>query len=201
MATDLDDVLFVSIAERVADVILFPAMYMPNFHFSEGQIQDLVNALLAKGGGRDPQRKATPTVVHFEEQGRRDEIPFVKHCGPCHKLLASRYGGLGRGDIGPNLSGLFTEHYPRAFMEGPPWSPEKVRDWLKNPRAIRPLATMQPVALTPEEFHAVCSTILLDSGGLGAHPEASGFGPIFLESPSVAPPSGRGVPQGGRTSQ
>jgi hypothetical protein len=61
-------------------------------------------------------------------------------------------GALGAGDIGPNLSGLFSQHYPKTFRNGEVWSARNLRAWLKNPREIREWARMQPVVLTEKEM-------------------------------------------------
>jgi cytochrome c2 len=166
----LDDRLSVSSAERVAKAIGQPGWFMPDFRFSETQIGDLVNALFAEGRKGDDRRKEPSIVIHFEADGRSEEPRFVERCGPCHKILSQRYGAMGKGDIGPNLSGLFTEHYPWTFKEHERWSPENLSEWLKNPRRIRPPAMMQPVILKAEEMIELCGVIALEAGETAPHP-------------------------------
>ena len=36
-----------------------------------------------------------------------------------------------------------------------PWTAEALKEWLANPRKLRPATTMPPVALTPEELQRV----------------------------------------------
>jgi hypothetical protein len=62
------------------------------------------------------------------------ENAFDKHCGGCHRVLTRRWGGLGSGLVGPNLSGLTSEFYPMPFREGEPWTAERLKKWLENPR-------------------------------------------------------------------
>ncbi len=111
----------------------------------------------------DPGVRETAQVVHFEDEKRSRENSFVKHCGPCHRILSERYGGLGKGDIGPNLSGLLTEFYPKTYRDAETWTIEKLRKWLENPRSSRPAARMRPVRLTTGEFTVLVETLSIDT--------------------------------------
>ncbi len=93
-----------------------------------------------------------PQVVHFDQTGAAGQDLFSVKCGPCHRVLTERLGGLGRGDAGPNLSGLLTSFYPKSFRNTEVWNVEGLRRWLENPRAIRAGALMQPVKLSEKEF-------------------------------------------------
>lgn len=133
-----------------------PVDFMPDFHFIDEQIVQLLNALLLGARNSEPTVAEVPRVVHFE--GNRDplENPFVKHCGGCHRMLTSRHGALGRGAAAPNLSGLLTEPYPANF--GPdllPWTRERLKTWLENPRRQRTLTPMRPPLLNEEELAAL----------------------------------------------
>jgi cytochrome c2 len=87
----------------------------------------------------------------------------MPHCGGCHRVLTRKWGGLGRGAIGPNLSGLTGEFYPTQFKEGEPWTTERLGKWLENPRAIRPGARMPP-KVPPDADAARLMEILGESG-------------------------------------
>lgn len=76
-------------------------------------------------------------------------------------MLSGRLGAVGTGEIGPNLSGLFSKYYPKTFRNGEAWTPRNLSAWLKNPREIRPWARMLPVALTGAEAKELESIILV----------------------------------------
>ena len=40
---------------------------------------------------------------------------------------------------------------PRPYCEGEPWIPERLREWLKNPRKVRSMAVMPPLVLDEGE--------------------------------------------------
>ncbi len=130
-----------------------PVASMPDFLFTEEQSIELINALLLGTLKAEPASAEVPRVVHFEDGRDLRDNPFVKHCGACHRMLTHRYGGLGEGGAAPNLSGLFSEHFPATFgPEKLPWNPERLKHWLENPRKSRPLAQMRPIPLKAEEF-------------------------------------------------
>lgn len=145
--------------EELVAAIDRPAVYMPEFRFTTADRDDLVNYLLWLGRGRGDGGKETPTVIHFVRNGRDDEHPFVKRCGGCHRALTEALGGIGRGSIGPNLSALFTPFYPRLYRKGEPWTPERLRDWLKNSRKVRPLTVMQSVVLEKGEVERIAELL------------------------------------------
>lgn len=66
-------------------------------------------------------------------------------------MLSERLGAVGTGNIGPNLSGLFTEFYPKTFRNNGIWTVSNLNLWLQNPRKIKVGARMQPVPLTGAE--------------------------------------------------
>ena len=122
---------------------------MPDFRLADQEITDMVNAILAGPGAE--KTAETPLLVHFLEKTPSENI-FEKHCGACHRMLSSRNGGLGRGEIGPNLSGLFSPFYPATFHDRERWSAANLKKWLANPRRIKNMALMQPVPLGDKEF-------------------------------------------------
>lgn len=154
LASDLDHLPPGTRPEELVRAIRQPVLFMPDFAFAETTAASLVNALFAQASRARPVAGETPLVVHFEGVTRA-ENPFEKHCGGCHRLLTGRWGGLGRGTIGPNLSGLFSEFYPRMFRDEERWSAANLEKWLKNPREIRKGARMAPLPLKPAELRQV----------------------------------------------
>ncbi|WP_183356708.1 selenite/tellurite reduction operon c-type cytochrome lipoprotein ExtS [Geomonas silvestris] len=150
LASDLDRLGKSAVPEQLERAIRTPAFFMPDFQGSDHQVDDLVVAILAgalkgkKGGKEGPQ------LVHFEG-GRGEERVFQKQCGPCHKALTGTWGGLGRGNVGPNLSGLFSDFYPKTWQQGERWTAEALRKWLQNPRAHRQVTQMLPLRLSKAE--------------------------------------------------
>jgi cytochrome c2 len=146
--------------EELDKAIQSPVLFMPEFHFSEQQRIELINAILFGGRQFKMPEQELPEVVHFEGEAVTQEFQFEKHCGSCHRALTARFGGLGNGLIGPNLSGLFSEFYLLNFGEEKQrWSIENLEKWLKNPRKIRPYAQMPPVELKKAEFERICTEL------------------------------------------
>lgn len=154
LASDLDQLPPGTRPEELVRSIRQPVLFMPDFAFAEATAASLVNALFTQAAKAGIVTGETPLVVHFEGV-ERVENPFEKHCGGCHRLLTKRWGGLGRGIIGPNLSGLFSEFYPRTFRDAERWSAANLEKWLKNPREIRKGARMAPLPLKPAELRQV----------------------------------------------
>lgn len=150
LAVSLDGAAMRRSAEELAFSIRHPVVNMPNFAPTEEQITTLVNALLVGSSGRETVWGA-PVRVHFNIPGKKSADVFSTKCGSCHRILSQRLGAVGVADIGPNLSGLFSEYYPKTFKNGEVWSARNLRDWLKNPRDIRVWARMRPVVLTETE--------------------------------------------------
>lgn len=129
-----------------------PVSFMPDFHFDEPTAADLVNAILAGASKHLGSVGDPPQVIRFSTGNNLQENVFVKRCGGCHRMLTMRLGGVGKGDIGPNLSGLLTRFYPASYGQGEPWNRDRLEKWLANPRQSRPLARMQPVRLEKKDF-------------------------------------------------
>jgi cytochrome c2 len=163
LATDLARLASKTAPQDIFDSIKSPVLFMPNFYCNDIQIIALVNAILI--GVEPPGARAgeTAQVVHFEEEERSRENSFVKLCGSCHKSLSERSGGLGNGDIGPNLSGLFSDYYPKTYRDTEWWTPDKLRKWLENPRNLRANARMRPVRFTFGEFDSLMKTMQIDT--------------------------------------
>ena len=152
LATHLDRIFAAARPQELFDAINTPVHFMPDFCFKETHIIELVNAILAGAARTEPEAGEIPLVIHFEDKKQAEESVFVKHCSSCHRALTTRFGGLGKGDIGPNLSGLFSEYYPKTHCDKEQWSSKPLKKWLENPRQISKNAQMAPVKLTPDEF-------------------------------------------------
>ena len=166
LATNLDRVLGAARPQELFDAIKRPVLFMPGFCFKEKHIIEIVNAILAEAARTEPEAGEIPIVIHFEDKKQAEESVFGKHCGSCHRVLTTRFGGLGKGDIGPNLSGLFSEYYPQTHCDKEQWSSKPLKKWLENPRQISKNAQMAPVKLTSDEF---CRLLEI----LGARPYTS----------------------------
>lgn len=166
LAADLDRLLPSARPDEVLQAIRRPVLFMPDFALREKDGVEVVNALFAASARAPRKGGDVPQVVHFQS-GERKENPFEKHCGGCHRLLSGRWGGVGRGDIGPNLSGLFSEHYPSFFRQGERWTPQRLKKWLENPRAVRPQARMRPVSITGAQEDRLLLDVLGHPSGLG----------------------------------
>jgi cytochrome c2 len=140
---------------------------MPRFHLTDSQIADLTAALLSGERVAEPRGVKTPETVHFEPAGKKEQHGFQRLCGGCHRVLSMHHGGLGGGDVGPNLSGLFSPFYPKTAKDNGPWTETELKRWLKNPRQIRPYALMQPVEVTQRERGELVKQFRLSPEGVG----------------------------------
>lgn len=159
LAANLDTLLLAAKPEGIRLAMINPALYMPNFYFSERDLDRLVTAILAGGLQSGKAHKEPPQIVHFSAADSAKEHVFVKNCGSCHKLLSKQDGGLGTGVMGPNLSGLLSRFYPHTFEDNKIWDQERLKRWLENPRAIRRNAVMRPIPLKPEEWDQLVKTL------------------------------------------
>ncbi|MCW8860708.1 MAG: selenite/tellurite reduction operon c-type cytochrome lipoprotein ExtS [Deltaproteobacteria bacterium] len=174
LAANLDFSQLEKTPEELEEAIQFPVLFMPEFHFSQQQRVELINAILLGGRQVKIPEQELPEVVHFEGEEVTREFQFEKYCGGCHRALTARFGGLGSGLIGPNLSGIFSEFYVLNFGEDKKrWSIENLEKWLKNPRKIRPFAQMPPVELKKEEFESICNELQHQEPVNNALPEAA----------------------------
>ena len=152
LATNLDDVPDRKTPGELVASIRHPALAMPDFGLDEERAVTIVSALLANARNRKGATKDAPLVVHFDRTATGRKDIFTRKCGACHQALTARMGIVGSGGIGPNLSGLLTPWYPKTYGNSKAWTVPRLARWLKNPRAVRPWARMQPVALTDSEF-------------------------------------------------
>lgn len=151
LAANLDGSAARKTAGELVLSIRHPVANMPTFGLDDERVNMLINTIFAGSEGRE-RETAAPAKVHFNHTGKKSEDIFSKKCGSCHRTLTERMGALGTGDIGPNLSGLFSRYYPKTFKNGEVWTPRKLSAWLKNPREIREWARMQPVEITEKEM-------------------------------------------------
>lgn len=172
LATDLDRLARDVSPTDVAASIRKPALAMPDFRFTEDQIVSLVNAIYAASGKAAIPDGRTPRVVHFTGTAPTEDV-FQKKCGGCHRALTERLGVVGHGDIGPNLSGLFTVYYPATFRGDRPWNRKNLEEWMKNPRESRRNARMPPQRLTEEEIVSLVEILsVTEAGDRAAAPPA-----------------------------
>lgn len=162
LASNLDNLLWTTKPELIRKAVVEPAQQMPDFHFSAPDLDRLITAILAGGLQVGKATREPPLLVHFSNLQTGQQTLFTRQCGGCHKLLSKRDGGLGRGIDGPNLSGLLTRFYPPTFENGSSWSEERLKRWLKNPRAIRPQTLMRPVPLNDEEWRQLLQSLAAD---------------------------------------
>ncbi len=153
LASNLDRLPDDTTPGKILDSIKSPALLMPDFRFNDRELTDLVNAILSGEANYAGQiEKETPQIVHFDDKTKNRSNVFEKNCGSCHKVLTKAFGGLGKGDIGPNLSGLFSLQYPLTFNEKLRWKADMLKKWLENPRKIRNNTQMRPILLKKDEF-------------------------------------------------
>lgn len=158
LATNLDGAAARRTVGELVRSIRQPVATMPKFGLDDERVSLLVNMILAGSQGHETDRIA-PAKVHFSNSGNKSEDIFSKKCGSCHRTLTERMGALGTGDIGPNLSGLFSPYYPKTFKNGEVWTVRNLRVWLKNPRELKEWARMQPVVLTEREMKELAAIL------------------------------------------
>ena len=164
LASNLDRLLPNTPPENIFQAIKNQALFMPKFRFDDRQTTDLVNAILAGALKATPMGGEAPQVVHFAELKKQRENIFQEKCGPCHKMLTEAFGALGQGDIGPNLSGLFSRYYPLHLPDNARWRADLLKKWLENPRKKRENSQMRPVPLKDNEFEQLLNILASKSG-------------------------------------
>jgi mono/diheme cytochrome c family protein len=155
LATTLDAVVWKREQAQLVSSIREPVENMPRFGLDEGQAETIVAFLLRSGSADEPQDTYR---VRFARGTSATPTVFEKQCGGCHRFLGPS-GPVGTGSAGPNLSGLFTPFYPPTASGNRPWTEKALADWLKNPRASRPVTTMPPVALKEDELKQVVAEL------------------------------------------
>lgn len=150
LATDLDLLSDRITPEMREKTLESPTLFMPDFRLGPSDRAAIVTYLLAV---RQQAKRiaAPPKVIHFVSSPRLERT-FEKHCGACHQLLSVRRGALGRGRLGPNLSGLFSRFYPNPPKADETWNAKNLERWLKNPRFFRPYSLMPPLKLEEKDI-------------------------------------------------
>lgn len=182
LATDLDQSVRLFDPLTLAEAIRRPALFMPEFHFPEISLEQVVNALFAagvnaQGDGADGEQ---PRVVHFQERDRGKDTIFVTRCGACHRVLTAARGGLGSGEVAPNLSGLFSPFFPGVYRKKEAWNRNNLKKWLDNPRQSRSQTSMRPVPLNQDDFHRLLD--LIDEAENTLSRETSDIPPVKRKS-------------------
>jgi len=146
LAVALDRVAWRRDPSALATSIREPVVNMPDFRLDESQVQAALAFVLSSA---DPRTSVGTYRVHFTSRPERRPSAFDEHCGGCHRgLLAA--GPAGHGAAGPNLSGLFTPHYPATAPGSGRWTWSALARWLERPLAGRPTTTMPPRRLADE---------------------------------------------------
>jgi cytochrome c2 len=152
LASNLDTSFEKTLPEALSDAIKHPATFMPIFYFQEADVIRLVNAILESSAFYTSTSGEDSRVIHFEEDIKNNDNIFNNRCGSCHRILTTQFGGLGQGNIGPNLSGIFSRFYFKNFKNSKFWDSNRLKQWLNNPRDIRVNTQMPPVKLTEDEL-------------------------------------------------
>ncbi len=164
LASNLDLSYETTCPEILFHAIQSPSIFMPKFYFSQKDIKILVNTILAFGANNAFQLEKAFETVHFAINNHKTDRTntFNIHCGSCHRILTEKYGPLGKGDIGPNISGLFSNIQAGGrgkISKEKVWNCNKLKLWLNNPRNIRPFTEMQPVKLNNREFAGILNIL------------------------------------------
>lgn len=133
-----------------------PVDNMPDFGFAARETDSVIAALLSLA---PPAAAADPSYrVWFTAEAEREPGAFEQHCGGCHRLLTAD-GPHGVSAAGPNLSGLFSPFHPKTAANDRAWTPEALRRWLDNPRAVRPATPMPRPKLEAREIDEILDTL------------------------------------------
>ena len=116
LASDLNSAVKRLTTDELIKAIKEPVINMPDFQFSNQDIENLITGLYYYTIPQDS--KSITQVVHFQGDTGGNDI-FQKKCGTCHKALTSA-GALGNSDDAPNLSNL-TNSYP-DYLNGSSWN-------------------------------------------------------------------------------
>lgn len=160
LAVSLDRAVWKREQSALERSIREPAEAMPRFALNATQREAIIAALLrrADSSGADPGYQ-----VRFTRRDNGSNPRFEEACGGCHRALLNG-GPAGRGSAGPNLSGLFTVHYPPSARRNERWTSKELREWLRNPRAVRSGTTMRPVALDDDSWSRLVAELDLAAG-------------------------------------
>ncbi len=155
LATDIDHLHSPFYVKELVKAIEHPAYYMPFFSFARKNLESVVNYILYASSTYNTEHGNDSYRVHFLNKNYNT---FEQKCGECHKILTRNYGGLGKGNVGPNLSGILTKFYPRNSLVYP-CSTKKLIKWISNPRSIAFNTTMPPILMKKKELNQILSIL------------------------------------------
>lgn len=153
LAISLDTVAWPRTQQELREALVHPAAAMPSFGLDARAADTLAAALL-----RDADRLGgSPRYQVRFRAGSDDSLrTFARLCGGCHSALTPD-GPQGTGGDGPDLTGLAGAFHPAAADSA--WDRGRLERWLRNPRAVKPQATMLPVTVKPDELEAVLRAV------------------------------------------
>jgi len=135
--------------EYIVKMIKEPNEYMPNFHFDNTTAIKIAKFILLDGVVKR-ESKISPYPVYIDGE---EKNVFSEKCGGCHNALLKGVGPAGKGDIGPNLSGLFTEYYKSIILgNNKKFNEDLLKKWIKNPRSIKKNTTMPVINLSDTDL-------------------------------------------------
>ena len=136
------------IGEYIFFSIKNPNEFMPDFKFDNNSIFNITKYILFISSNKKFSKILPyPVLINNSKQNS-----FERHCANCHKIISKNYGPIGNFDIGPNLSGIFTNFFsPKKEYKIKKWDNKLIKKWLKNPRSIYKQALMPPIILEKEE--------------------------------------------------
>ncbi len=142
LATSLDQLPKNIEVKELTKNLTSPPEFMPYFSLTNYQIKCIINVIF-NGIFECNRSDENFWVIHFDSSSNVNE--FVKYCGSCHKVISKRYGPLGKGCVGPNLSGLFLNFF---YSERGGWNQDKLIQWIKNPKTIDKSSLMPPISIS-----------------------------------------------------
>jgi cytochrome c2 len=152
LATNLNESIREKSIKTLIEAIKKPFYYMPQFNFSDDQIDWILNGLLDYAFYAKKINDGFVTV-HFSTTKESKNI-FSEKCGKCHKIILKQVGPLGDGERGPNLSGLYMEEF-NSIKEVHRWDKKALKKWLKNPRVIKKGALMPVILKNDREIEEI----------------------------------------------
>lgn len=149
LARDLHSTGEKSTGEYIFKMIKKPNEYMPDFQFDNTTAINLAKLILFDGiTVRKGNNLSYPVFLDSDVKNI-----FGEKCGGCHKAILRNIGPVGHGNIGPNLSGIFTVYYKSKVLKGDEkFNEDTLKKWLKNPRAIYKNTIMPNIPLSDREL-------------------------------------------------
>lgn len=139
-------------ADKLAEAIKIPNDNMPDFMFSDKQLESIITAIY--GYSFEYDSVSVTQTVNFQDRNPNDV--FTAKCGGCHKGLLTD-GAKGAYSHGPNLSGLTEDN--AFYINGEKWTPQLLEKWLQNPRSVKKHTHMPPIDLTEEEINILVKSL------------------------------------------